>query len=83
MSHHVLFALSAQERWLTLLGLITAVLGLLGIIARFAWRIFRVVDSQLEAMAANTRAIVELTERVDRLEGAPSPPKRPAIRRAH
>jgi hypothetical protein len=64
-----LLALSAGDRWLTLLALISAIFGLMGAVARFAWKIFKAVDSQLEAVRENTTAVKELTGRVDALEG--------------
>lgn len=71
---HLILALTPEERWLTLLGLIAAILGLLGTLVRVGWKVFRAVDGQLEAMDANTRALRDLTKRVDALEANQADP---------
>jgi hypothetical protein len=68
---HLVLALGAEERFTVLVGLLLAVLTLLGGVIRSGWKAANVVIGQLEATKDNTAAIHELTvafkEQADRI----------------
>jgi hypothetical protein len=68
------------EQWTAVAAFLAAVLGLVGVIAHFGWRIAKAVIRLFNAVEDNTRAVDALTGRVDALE---SRPRRVPVRRAH
>jgi len=69
MSHLILAVAGSTERFVVVLGFLTAVLGVLGALAKVAVGIGSAVRKQIEALEANTEAIKTLSRRVDALEG--------------
>lgn len=62
MLHLVLALDPAGERFTVLLGLLLAILTLLGAMIRAGWRVVKAAIGQLEATRENTTAIHELTQ---------------------
>lgn len=65
---NIVIALDSLTRWATIMGLLAAVITLLGILIKGTWKIFRAVDGALESLSENTKAIRQLSERMDRME---------------
>lgn len=69
MSHLVLAVAGSTERFVVVLGFLTAVLGAVSALVKAAVNVGRVVRRQVEALEANTEAVRTLSRRVDALEG--------------
>lgn len=72
MTHWLLAAAGTTARFTVILAFLTALLGLLGMVARVAIKIGRGVVKQIEALEHNTQAVIDLSGRVDKLETSSS-----------
>jgi hypothetical protein len=68
---HLLALTSSTERFTVLLVFLTALLGAIGMVVRIVVKIVKVIAGQLEALEENTRAVRDLSIRMEALEAAP------------
>jgi hypothetical protein len=69
VTHWLLAATGTTERFTVILAFLTALLGLVGLVVRTAFKIGQAIARQIEALEANTSAVKALSGRVDALEG--------------